>query len=359
MAVMKTGYHHRRRRRRGRRRRGPGRRRAALAAGRMRPPALQLTRVSTAPIFSPPPGAPLSFADIFERVAPAVVSIDVTSTVDARTLRRFRAFQAFPFDIACPAARAAATATTTTAAATTATRRAAASRRRPRRSPPAPASSSRRTATSSPTTTWSRTPRTSRSTLNDERELHGQDRRPRRGHRPGRAQGRGRRLPLRRLRELGQAARRRLGDRGRQSLRPGRHRHGRHRLGLRPRHRRAASSTIIQIDAPINRGNSGGPTFDIYGRVIGVNSAIFSPSGGSVGIGFAIPADVADSITKQLIAGGKITRGYLGATIQNVTPEIADSIGMRRPEGRPGRRAGPRRPGREVRRPARRRGGRR
>jgi serine protease Do len=85
---------------------------------------------------------------------------------------------------------------------------------------------------------------------------------------------------------------------------------------------------FIQIDAPINRGNSGGPTFDVYGRVIGVNSAIFSPSGGSVGIGFAIPSDVVDQITKQLIAGGKITRGYLGATIQNVTPELADSMGI-------------------------------
>ncbi len=84
----------------------------------------------------------------------------------------------------------------------------------------------------------------------------------------------------------------------------------------------------IQIDAPINRGNSGGPTFDVYGRVIGVNTAIFSPSGGSVGIGFAIPADIADNITKQLMSGGKITRGYLGATIQPVTPEIADSVGI-------------------------------
>ncbi|HEY3640025.1 MAG TPA: trypsin-like peptidase domain-containing protein, partial [Xanthobacteraceae bacterium] len=89
----------------------------------------------------------------------------------------------------------------------------------------------------------------------------------------------------------------------------------------------------IQIDAPINRGNSGGPTFDIYGRVIGVNSAIFSPSGGSVGIGFAIPADVADTITKQLIAGGKVTRGYLGATIQDVTPEIAESLGQKGRKG--------------------------
>jgi serine protease Do len=84
----------------------------------------------------------------------------------------------------------------------------------------------------------------------------------------------------------------------------------------------------IQIDAPINRGNSGGPTFDVYGRVIGVNTAIFSPSGGSVGIGFAIPSDIADNITKQLISGGKITRGYLGATIQAVTPDIADSVGI-------------------------------
>lgn len=83
----------------------------------------------------------------------------------------------------------------------------------------------------------------------------------------------------------------------------------------------------IQIDAPINRGNSGGPTFDIYGRVIGINTAIFSPSGGSVGIGFAIPADLAYTITKQLMAGSKITRGYLGATIQDISPEIAESLG--------------------------------
>ncbi|HRD29079.1 MAG TPA: trypsin-like peptidase domain-containing protein, partial [Caulobacter sp.] len=84
----------------------------------------------------------------------------------------------------------------------------------------------------------------------------------------------------------------------------------------------------VQIDAPINRGNSGGPTFDIYGRVIGVNSAIFSPTGGSVGIGFAIPADVADSITKQLISGGKVVRGYIGAQIQNFTPEMSQALGL-------------------------------
>ena len=84
----------------------------------------------------------------------------------------------------------------------------------------------------------------------------------------------------------------------------------------------------IQIDAPINRGNSGGPTFDIYGRVIGVNTAIFSPSGGSVGIGFDIPADVAASVTKNLMAGQRIKRGYIGATIQTLTDELADSWGL-------------------------------
>ncbi|HEY2482783.1 MAG TPA: Do family serine endopeptidase [Caulobacteraceae bacterium] len=89
----------------------------------------------------------------------------------------------------------------------------------------------------------------------------------------------------------------------------------------------------IQIDAPINRGNSGGPTFDTYGRVIGVNTAIFSPSGGSVGIGFDIPADVAASVTHQLISSGHIRRGYIGATIQPLSTEMADSFGL---DGRKG-----------------------
>ena len=84
----------------------------------------------------------------------------------------------------------------------------------------------------------------------------------------------------------------------------------------------------MQIDAPINRGNSGGPTFDMAGRVVGVNTAIFSPSGGSVGIGFDIPADVAAQITRELISGGKVVRGYIGATVQDVTPEISESIGL-------------------------------
>jgi serine protease Do len=89
----------------------------------------------------------------------------------------------------------------------------------------------------------------------------------------------------------------------------------------------------MQIDAPINRGNSGGPTFDVEGRVVGVNTAIFSPSGGSVGIGFDIPADVAASVSKQLIAHGKIVRGYIGAQIQDVTADIADSIGLNNQKG--------------------------
>ena len=89
----------------------------------------------------------------------------------------------------------------------------------------------------------------------------------------------------------------------------------------------------MQIDAPINRGNSGGPTFDVYGRVVGVNTAIYSPSGGSVGIGFDIPADVASSITRQIIAGGKVQHGYIGATIQGVTPEMSASLGLKTTDG--------------------------
>lgn len=85
---------------------------------------------------------------------------------------------------------------------------------------------------------------------------------------------------------------------------------------------------FIQIDTPINRGNSGGPTFDTSGRVIGVNTIIFSENGDSVGIGFAIPSDTAQAVTHQLIDRGSVTRGYLGATIQDLAPEIADSLAL-------------------------------
>jgi serine protease Do len=90
---------------------------------------------------------------------------------------------------------------------------------------------------------------------------------------------------------------------------------------------------FLQIDAPVNRGNSGGPTFDARGQVVGVNTAIFSPSGGSVGIGFAIPAEVAQSVVASLKDNGSVTRGWIGVQIQPVTPEIADSLGLKAAKG--------------------------
>ncbi len=90
---------------------------------------------------------------------------------------------------------------------------------------------------------------------------------------------------------------------------------------------------FIQIDAPINRGNSGGPTFDLGGQVVGMNSIIFSPSGGSVGIGFAIPASTIREVVAQLQAHGRVARGWLGVQIQSVTPEVAASLGINEPKG--------------------------
>jgi serine protease Do len=89
----------------------------------------------------------------------------------------------------------------------------------------------------------------------------------------------------------------------------------------------------IQIDAPMNKGNSGGPSFDVNGNVIGVNTAIFSPSGGSVGIGFDIPADTVKSVVAQLKDSGHVTRGWMGVQIQTVTADIADSLGLKKAEG--------------------------
>ncbi len=90
---------------------------------------------------------------------------------------------------------------------------------------------------------------------------------------------------------------------------------------------------FIQVDAAINRGNSGGPSFTLDGHVFGVNTAIFSPSGGNVGIGFAIPANLARPVIASLMEHGRVIRGWLGVRIQSVTPEIADSLGLPDPEG--------------------------
>jgi serine protease Do len=90
---------------------------------------------------------------------------------------------------------------------------------------------------------------------------------------------------------------------------------------------------FLQTDASINRGNSGGPMFNLDGEVIGINTAIFSPSGGSVGIGFAIPSGSAQSVIQQLIEHGQVRRGWLGVRIQAVTDEIADALGLKEATG--------------------------
>jgi serine protease Do len=89
----------------------------------------------------------------------------------------------------------------------------------------------------------------------------------------------------------------------------------------------------MQIDAPINKGNSGGPAFDVNGDVVGVNTAIYSPSGGSVGIGFDIPAATAKMVVAQLKEHGQVTRGWLGVQIQPVTAGIAEGLGLKKAQG--------------------------
>jgi serine protease Do len=90
---------------------------------------------------------------------------------------------------------------------------------------------------------------------------------------------------------------------------------------------------FIQIDASVNKGNSGGPTFNLSGEVVGVNTAIFSPSGGNVGIAFAIPASTVDQIVTALKDKGSVTRGFIGVQMQPVTREIAEAIGLKEPRG--------------------------
>jgi serine protease Do len=95
----------------------------------------------------------------------------------------------------------------------------------------------------------------------------------------------------------------------------------------------SAYDRYLQTDASINRGNSGGPMFDMHGNVIGINNAIFSPTGGSVGIGFAIPADTAAPIVDKLIKGVAIERGYLGVRIQPLSDDLAASLGLAKKRG--------------------------
>jgi serine protease Do len=90
---------------------------------------------------------------------------------------------------------------------------------------------------------------------------------------------------------------------------------------------------FIQIDAPVNRGNSGGPTFNLAGEVVGVNTAIFSPSGGNVGIAFAIPSSTVERTVTALKEHGSVTRGFIGVQMQPVTKEIAEAIGLKEPKG--------------------------
>src|SRR6185312_10714038 len=90
---------------------------------------------------------------------------------------------------------------------------------------------------------------------------------------------------------------------------------------------------FIQIDAPVNKGNSGGPAFNTEGQVMGVNTAIYSPSGGSVGIAFSIPAPTVKNVIAQLKEKGSVSRGWIGVQIQPVTADIADSLGLKKAEG--------------------------
>ena len=90
---------------------------------------------------------------------------------------------------------------------------------------------------------------------------------------------------------------------------------------------------FLQIDAPINRGNSGGPTFDLEGRVVGVNTAIYSPTGGSVGIGFAVPSNTVRLIVADLMDDGKVERGWLGVQIQPLDRDLSEALGLDEPHG--------------------------
>ena len=283
----------------------------------------QVIKASTSPIFAPPPGAPMSFSDIFDRVSPAVVSINVTTRVDASTLR----IPGLPFDLV---PRGAPDENDDDSGAPPQGGRT--EKGQPRLPTQQSAGSGFFISQDGYIVTNNHVvenAETIKVVLKDESELEGT------------VVGRDEATDLAVIKVKGRngpfpfvnfedSARPRVGDWVIAVGNPfglG----GTATAGIISAYGRDIGETFvdyIQIDAPINRGNSGGPTFDIYGRVIGVNTAIFSPSGGSVGIGFAIPADVADQVTKQLISGRRIERGYIGATIQNFTAEMAEAQGM-------------------------------
>jgi serine protease Do len=290
---------------------------AAMAGVGMRPAdsGAQATKVATQPVFAPAPGAPQSFADIFERVSPAVVSINVTSKVDVGSFRKIPGFENFPFDIV-PKGQGQG------------------------QGPGGDESGPPPTQQSSGSGFFISHDGyivTNNHVVDGAEEIKVvlKDGKELKATVVGRDEGTD--LAVIKVPGAGypfvdfeNSARPRVGDWVLAVGNP-------YNLGntatagIVSAYNRNIGETFvdyIQIDAPINRGNSGGPTFDTYGRVIGVNTAIFSPSGGSVGIGFDIPADIASNITKQLISGGKISRGYLGATIQDLNDEMADSWGL-------------------------------
>ncbi len=290
---------------------------AAVAGAGMRMPEARadqampgLTRTSLAPIFQPPPGAPMSFADIFDRVSPAVVSINVTSRA---TPRAVPGFQGFPFNIPRPDGEE------------------GGGGQAPRGQPAQSSGSGFFISADGYVVTNNHVVENAESikvVLKDDTEL------------TATVIGRDEATDLAVLKVQGRgsfpfvnfenAAKPRVGDWVITVGNPfglG----GTATAGIVSAYGRDLDEAFVdyvQIDAAINRGNSGGPTFDVYGRVIGVNTMILSPSGASAGIGFAIPAETAEEIAKQLISGQPIQRGYIGASIQPFTTEMAEASGM-------------------------------
>ncbi len=303
---------------------------AAVAGAGMRLPAAHaeqpmggVIKTSANPIFAPPPGAPMSFADIVDRVSPAVVSINVTSRVDPAQLRQI---PGLPFVLPGPRGGGGDDDDND------GDQGGRTERGQPRLPTQQSSGSGFFISADGYIVTNNHVVENAESikvVLKDETELEAE------------IVGRDEATDLAVLRVKGRrgpfpfvsfenAGKPRVGDWVITLGNPfglG----GTATAGIVSAYGRDIGETFvdyIQIDAPINRGNSGGPTFDIYGRVIGVNTAIFSPSGGSVGIGFAIPSEVAETVTRQLIAGGRVERGYIGATIQNFTSEMAEAQGL-------------------------------